>query len=786
MSSAAIEQAGNTGEPGAGDRTPDRTSGSWLPAKLRWLLRPGLLVSLVCVAAAISGIITYSILSGMEDPGPSPEVFLTLLLVNLAFVLALAAVIAWQLVQLWIARRTGTAGARLHVRLVAMFAAVAIIPTIMVAAFAGITLNLGVEAWFSERVKTALTNSLTVAEAYVDEHRQNIRADALAMASDINRSALLSETDPQRFREYLAAQALFRSLTAAVIVDGNGNVIASAALSFVLTLEPPSFEAFERARSGAVAVLTDAGDDRVQALVRLDAYFDRFLLVVRYVDARVLEHQRSVVDATSEYQRLEKNRSRFQLTFAAIYAVVGLLILLASIWLGLWAANRLVSPIGRLIGAAERVSEGDLGARVPMGDPGDEMGTLARAFNRMTAQLQSQRDELVESGRQQEVRRRFTEAVLAGVTAGVIGLDATGRINIINRSALTHLGGTREALTGRSIEEAVPEMAALAGAAFSDPQGRASGQIDLTRDGKTRNLIVRIGRETAEGLERGWVVTFDDITELVSAQRTSAWADVARRIAHEIKNPLTPIQLSAERLRRKYAREITTDPDVFEQCTATIIRQVGDIGRMVDEFSSFARMPAPIFREEDLAQLVRQTVFLQQVGATGIKFEISGADRPVLAACDGRQIAQALTNILKNAVESVTARLGGGEGKSFEGGLIGVALSHENGVIRIVVTDNGIGLPQEGRARLTEPYVTTRAKGTGLGLAIVRKIMEDHGGGIELADAPAGDARFAGGAMVTLSMSDTAASPRSDGAPGASASGQNESVRSVNPAEAAS
>ncbi len=403
---------------------------------------------------------------------------------------------------------------------------------------------------------------------------------------------------------------------------------------------------------------------------------------------------------------------------------------MAAVWLALWAANRIVAPIGRLAGAAERVSEGDLSVRVETGPDDDEVGALSDTFNRMTSQLEAQRKDLVDANSQLDARRRFTEAVLAGISAGVIGIDGEGRVTLLNRTAARMLDVAPEETEGRHYSESIPELAGLIRRGMADPSGRASGQVDVRRNGALRHLNVQVSSEADD--KTGYVVTFDDITNLVSAQRTAAWADVARRIAHEIKNPLTPIQLSAERLKRKYAGEVSSDPEVFAQCTDTIIRQVGDIGRMVDEFSSFARMPAPVFRREIVQELLRHAVFLQRVAQPQVAFEVTAPTDPIHFECDGRLVSQALTNVLKNALEAIQARMTAGE---MTPGRIAIEVQIKNARVAIAIRDNGIGLPTEQRHRLTEPYVTTRAKGTGLGLAIVRKILEDHGGELSLEDS---------------------------------------------------
>jgi two-component system nitrogen regulation sensor histidine kinase NtrY len=468
---------------------------------------------------------------------------------------------------------------------------------------------------------------------------------------------------------------------------------------------------------------------------------DVYLLVVQRVDPQVFAYYQRTRAAVSEYARLDQSSAEIELVFAGLYALVSLIVLLAAVWAGLWAANRLVRPISDLVDAAEKVSGGDLSAQVSVERDDDELGTLGAAFNRMTGQLSAQRDDLMEANRLNEARRRFTETVLLGVSAGVVGVDHDGLLTIVNRAGARLLDAAPEEMEGTHYAQSMPELAGLIRRAMEEPVGRASGEVQVRRGGKTRTLSVQVAGETDA---RGFVVTFDDITDLVSAQRTAAWADVARRIAHEIKNPLTPIQLSAERLKRKYAGEITSDPEIFQQCTDTIVRQVGDIGRMVDEFSSFARMPAPVMKRENALELLSQAVFLQRVAHPEITFATEAPKEPVWFEGDGRLIAQALTNVLKNAGEGIAARHAKGDDAP---GRIVATLERDGACFVYRITDNGVGLPPEHRHRLTEPYVTTRAKGTGLGLAIVRKIMEDHGGEISLNDSESGE-----GAQVVLSL----------------------------------
>jgi len=719
------------------------TPGRWERA-ITWLRRSHLasrLAVVLTVAATLSGLATYVVLSGWLGIGADVDLVLGLLYLDVILLLLLGAVVARRLVQLVQARWQGSAGSRLHVRLVALFSLVAVAPAIVVAVFSVAFLHFGLEAWFSERINRALSNSLNVAQAYLDEHKDVIRADALAMAADLNREGPALIERPRLFQRLLDAQAGLRALTEAVVFTSNGDVIARTGLSFMLEMEELPQALLRQAAAGDVVVLTSDTDDRVRALVRLHNFIDAYLFVGRFVDARVLNYLERTREVVDEYRSLEVRRSGIQLTFAAIFGTVALLLLLAAVWVGLSFANGLAAPIARLIAAADRVRAGDLTARVPESADADELDRLARAFNRMTAQLGSQRGELVRANQQLDQRRRFTEAVIGGVSAGVLGLDAQGRITLPNRSAAAFLGQSAESLVGRPVIGVLPELGGLLARAAAAPERPAEAQIELVRAGRTFTLLVRLAAQQDGGAITGYVVTFDDITELLAAQRKAAWAEIARRIAHEIKNPLTPIRLSAERLRRRYLGEIQSDPQTFAASTETIIRQVDNIGRLINEFSAFARMPAPVFAAESAPELIRQAVHLQREARPEIRFETRLPAQDVRLYCDGRQVAQALTNLLQNAVESVLERQAAGDGQG-ACGWVQVSLEEGRDGVVIEVEDDGRGLPAEPVERLTEPYVTTRAQGTGLGLAIVKKIMEEHGGSLVLSNRAEGGARI--------------------------------------------
>ena len=713
------------------------------------LLGKALTLLLAAFALALGGA-TFVLLAGGVRLAVRPNAIFALVLGNLVVLLLLGAVLAGRLTRVWVERRRGSAGSRLHVRLVLLFSVVAVVPSIVVAVFATFLFSVGIESWFNERVRTALHEGLEASRGYLAEHRNNIRADALAMANDITKAGYMLAADPNSFGAILATQTGLRGLDEAVMFEPeSGRVVASAGLMGGFGAEPPPKWATDQALTGDVAVI-DSGSSSSQterAVVALNSTPQLMLMIGRPVDPVILAHMARTEDAVAEYDRLDANRSGLQVTLALIFALVALLVLVAAVLIGLVIANQIARPIGQLIMAAERVRGGDLSVRVPEAATGDEVAGLSRAFNRMTGQLGAQRSELMDAYSQIDSRRRFTEAVLSGVSAGVIGLDESGRVELPNRAASDLLGVDMMAAIGRPLAELVPEFAELIESARRAPERADTAEVQIGPAARRRTLLVRLGSDRSAGARSfGLVASFDDITELQAAQRKAAWADVARRIAHEIKNPLTPIMLSAERLKRRFAREITSDPETFTQCADTIVRHVGDIGRMVDEFSAFARMPLPVIRPEDVGRVTREALVLQRNARPEIAW-VSDAipERGPVAACDRRLLGQAMTNLLQNAAEAIAMREQGAAG-----GRIEVSVAQESAAVVIAVADDGAGLPSADRARLTEPYVTHKPKGTGLGLAIVKKIMEDHGGRIVLEErAPRADWP-GGGAVATL------------------------------------
>jgi two-component system, NtrC family, nitrogen regulation sensor histidine kinase NtrY len=704
-------------------------------------------ISLVALSI-LTGLATYTILTGLTPVKPTPRIIVWLLAGNLLLVLAMVTMILWQVWSLVSARRKQEAGAGLHIRLVSLFSVIAALPALIVAAFAAVTLDRGLDAWFSERTRSIVDSAVTVAEAYIRDSAETARGDVAAIAADLNQQKAMFDNDRPAFVRRVARHAALRGLIGVFVFDVSikrieANVTANDKIGF----RAPSDEELARAAKGELVVMPPGdGNSIVRALIKLTNFPSHYLYVYRAVNPQVLSQLDETRAAKAEYDQLLQQRYGVQITFALMYAGVSLIFLLSAIWLGLWFSDRIVAPVVSLLNAARRVSGGDLDAKVSAVEGPGDLQTLARAFNRMTSQLKEQRNELVSTNLQLDERRRFTEAMLAGVSAGVIGIDPLGRISLVNRSALQLTGRTEEELVGARIEDALSAFTPVFEQALSRPSSLSEGQASMRVGNQERSFVVRVTTEATDEPDRGHVLTFDDITELVSAQRNSAWADIARRIAHEIKNPLTPIQLSAERLKRKYSREIHTDKQIFEQCTDTIIRQVGDIGRMVDEFSTFARMPTATLEMHDLASVVKEATVLQRVSAGEFEIEVKVPDSKLLFPFDRRLVTQAVTNLVKNAREAIETR------QHEETGLKGrilVEAGIENDQPFISVTDNGIGLPHENRHRLTEPYMTTREKGTGLGLAIVKRIMEEHHGRILLEDAPK---EFDGGRGARVSL----------------------------------
>ena len=740
MSVAAVENETAASKAGAEPR-PARHA----RASIRWSTRIGLVIAVLAVTAGVG---TFMILTGLTPIKPTREVIISLLAANLVLIAIMGALAGWQIIDLLLARRRHKAGASMHIRIVTLLSLFAAVPAVIVAVFASVTLNRGLDTWFSERTRSIVDTSVSVAQAYIDEQSDIARSDIAAVAGDLNQHKVLYDTDRQGFSQRMATLAGQHLLPGAFIIDGaTGDVAASATAGERVTYRAPTQGMMDAAKTGNLVVMGPGNGNVIRALGKLSGFPNHYLYVYRLVNPAVVGQLSKARDEKREYDRMLAQRPGVQLTFAVMYAGVAFVFLLAAILFGLRFSDRLVEPVVGLVAAARRVSEGDLDVKVDVREGTGDLATLGSTFNQMTGQLKVQRGELVAANQQIDERRRFIEAVLSGVSAGVLGIDAEGIIRLANRSSRTLLGVASGHLIGKPLSEVLNPMSPLLAQAQAKRSGTAEAQISMPVGPEERTFFVRATTEHSAEEDRGYVMTFDDITGLVAAQRNSAWADIARRIAHEIKNPLTPIQLSAERLKRKYAKEIVTDPKVFEQCTTTIIRQVGDIGRMVDEFSSFARMPKALLEPNDFVAVVQEALVLQRVSSGDISFDVRlPEDEELVFDFDRRLVTQAITNLVKNARESIEQRL---QTALEPPGEIRVSVSSDDAGVVVAVADNGAGLPKENRQRLTEPYMTTREKGTGLGLAIVQRIMEEHGGHIFLTDAPA-DFHGGQGALVRL------------------------------------
>ncbi len=699
----------------------------------------------IVLALLVAGV-SFAVLLGLTPVAPDHRTTLVIVGVNLVFILALVAQITREAYRIVVARKRRKAASRLHVRIVAMFALVAAIPALAVAIIASIVLNIGLDRWFEIRTKTIVNSSISLAQAYVEENARNLQATSLSMAYDLDRARSIYSLDRGGFGNLLTQQAIGRSLAGASLVRPDGQVIMSADVPTDQVLPEAPQSVLDTAADGQPVLIPPRNRNLMGAVIKMSEIPDAFLYTLRVVDPEVIKSLRLMEENTEEYQNLESNRVNTQLAFAILYLGLALTILLSAIWTGIAVADRLVRPIRQLIGAAEEVSGGNLNVAVPVRASDGDVGFFADTFNKMVIQIKSQRDELLDANEQVDERRRFSEAVLSGVTAGVIGVDTDRRISIVNRSAELALDLGPDDI-GRLIGEAVPEVGQVFEVATTFDRPVYRDQVSFGRNGRERTYNVQITVEEAQGRAHSYVITVDDITDLVEAQRSTAWADVARRIAHEIKNPLTPIQLSAERIKRRYGKVITEDREVFDQCTETIIRQVGDIGRMVDEFSAFARMPKPDIEVMDLRSALTEASFLTEVARHDIRVERDFGIEPLMGEFDARLISQAFGNLIKNAAEAVDGA-SHGEG---EQGHIRVTARANGGQIVVFIDDNGKGLPKENRQRLLEPYMTTREKGTGLGLAIVKKIIEDHEGTLDLHDAPA-DFYDGRGARITIRL----------------------------------
>ena len=714
-------------------------------------MQTGMTLGLVFLGPLMA-VVTFLALGPLNQTASSGWLRL-ILLADLIYVLALAALVLRRVMQMVSDRRSQSAGSRLHIRLTRVFAIVALVPTVLVAVFGVLTVNIGLEGWFSDRVRSVVGASLEAAQAYEVEQTATLKIDVQALANFLNdaRAQKLAMDDGTVRPLLVQGQAdVQRGLKEVYMITATGSLKTRGEKSYLFNYEQPTTAQIIRAQAGEVVLIEDWPNNELRALVNLPAFPDRLLYVARRVDGKILGLLDETQQTAALYQQLESDRGKILFNFGLLYLGFALILIIAAVWGGLWFAERLARPVGRLAGAAQRVGAGDLDVQVAEEESDDEIAMLGRLFNQMTRQLKGQREALIDSHAQTEGRRRLFDSVLNNVTAGVIGLDANGRMDFVNRAGMRMLDLAAEPSADMTLVQVVPEFTNLFERLQADVTSALQDEVRISRRGRLESLLVRMSERLGEdGGVEGFVVAFDDVTDLVSAQRMAAWGDVARRIAHEIKNPLTPIQLSAERIRRKYRTQVK-DPEELEQYTDIIVRQTNDLRRIVDEFSKFARMPEPDRRETDLTALVKAAVMLQENGQPGVTFKSDLPAKPDMIELDGAMIGQALTNLIKNAGEAIDEKKEKLTNPFFVPE-IRVSLNSTETHSIIKIADNGMGLPPD-RSRLFEPYVTTREKGTGLGLPIVKKIIEEHGGTLILMDAPVFEGCDHAGALAEIRL----------------------------------
>ncbi|MGM4909609.1 ATP-binding protein [Rhizobium sp. 768_B6_N1_8] len=717
---------------------------------------PGLVLA---GGALVCATVTLFVLLGVTPIAPTSHVVIGSVVINSFFVLGLIALIGREVARLFKARTRGRAAARLHIRIVVLFSIVAITPAILVAIFASITLNAGLDRWFALRTQAIVSSSRNIGQAYMLENASYLQGQTVSMANDLERNRALYSLDKTGFGELMTRQARGRGLLGAFLVERDGSVIVQADIATEKPLPAIPQDALEKAAAGQPTLIPPGVTNLVGAIIRLESIPGTFLYTVRAVDPKVMNAMRMMEENATEYRSMEAGRVSLQIAFAVLYIGFALIVLLAAIWTAIAVADRIVRPIRLLITAADSVASGNMDIVVPVHAVDGDVASLSRTFNKMISEIRTQRDEILEAKDEVDDRRRFIEAVLSGVTAAVIGVEQDRRITIVNSSAEALMALHADEMLGKQLSEITPEVEQVLTEAASRYRGDFRKQIALVRGGTVRTLSVQVTREEVRDLSESYVITLDDITDLVIAQRSTAWGDVARRIAHEIKNPLTPIQLSAERIQRRYGKQIDeNDRAVFDQCTDTIIRQVGDIGRMVDEFSAFARMPKPTKEPSDLRAILHDAIFLREMGNNHIAFQQELGEERLEGMFDSRMLGQAFGNLIKNAVEAIEAVPS--EEREARKILVRASLDEARDRFTVDIVDNGRGLPVENRHSILEPYMTMREKGTGLGLAIVKKIIEEHGGQLELHDAPA-DFDQGRGAMIRVHLPrrDVAATP---------------------------
>ncbi|ABD45031.1 HAMP domain protein [Ehrlichia chaffeensis str. Heartland] len=667
-----------------------------------------IVASFLAISVFLFLIITYCVVFHHDDPlGPDHSRAIKLVFFDLILFLLLIASVSHKLINMWIRRKRGHLGSHLQTKIILMFSVVAVIPTIVISGFSTLFFNYSIQAWFNKRVEAVMHESIQVAEAYLREHKRNIRSDILAISHYISDHKIILNYDTAALQNVVQSRADLLGL-AEIIIFEPSRIVASNKFSFVLNFDMVPWNDLDRVDNDRIVIIIK--ENMIRAFLLLDRFSSTYIMVSRIIDRKVISHLSATKGAVKSYRDLQSQISSLQIQFSMIFILISLLLLLTAIWYGINFSGDIVRPLLDLFYATRKVQKGDLSFKIEEGRVGEEMSTLARAFNQMTSQLSSQRSQLIKLYQDMNERREFIEAVLSGVSSGIIAVNCAGIITLMNDKAKELLAPND--ILHAELDDVFPEISELI------KSSKMHDEITVLRNRKSFTLSVRI--KLLGSVNKGYIITFDDISSLVDAQRSAAWSDVARRIAHEIKNPITPIYLAAERLSSKYQHEIISDKESFGRYIDTIIRHVTSIRCIVDEFAKFAKMSDPVLIKHDICSVVKELAFSGQFSRGVVHYELDIPSYPIFVVLDKNQINHVFINLFKNACESIDMK-----SNSIQG-LIKISVVDDRDCVNVQIQDNGVGFPEELMEKLTEPYVTTRVQGTGLGLSIVKKILDEH------------------------------------------------------------
>ena len=617
------------------------------------------------------------------------------------------------------------AGQELQKKILIIFSAITLTPTLLIAFFSIFIFDAALSGWFNKKISTAISQSVEVANQYLNEHQSAIRGEILELVNLINTNSNFLSSDKNKFNKFLNKYTRQHNLSEAVIIDSIGNVLAFSEFVFEYTYTEIPQKYYDIANDDKIFIVKEDDSNKIRAFIKLSQFIDAYLLITRFVDQKVLNAIESTSIAVSDYQSIELKQFDIKISFIVIFILITVILLFTSLIIGLNIANRLLEPISSLIKGAEEVGGGNLDYKISNNVLSkiniNEIKRLVQAFNLMISDLKSNRVDLEHANDQLDKRRKFSESVLSGVYSGVIGLDKDLKINLPNITATELLNISINEDYGKSILDVVPEFKNLIENFLKSNSNVVEDKIQIVRNDKILNLITRLVVQKTDSVVLGYVLTFDDITSLIAAQKMGAWSDIARRIAHEIKNPLTPIRLSAERLKNKLNNGKKIDKKIFEQSLDMITRQVDDIHHLVNEFSSFARMPSPKLKLINIYNVITDYIKPLSSSFDNVTVEVDNKIDNALIMADEKQIRQACNNLIKNSYENISLN-------KINDGKIIICFGIENDFATVTISDNGTGIDKSIISKILEPYYTTKVGNSGLGLAITKKIIDDHNG----------------------------------------------------------